>query len=81
MYLDKNAVLLSNHPNKEKISEFISKCTSTAEESQLSNLFDWKSNSCWTSENPNGVVRNQFLYIIFEYLAIVLICFNFPALH
>ncbi|XP_060835591.1 E3 ubiquitin-protein ligase HERC2 isoform X3 [Rhopalosiphum padi] len=52
---DKNTIILSNHPNKEQISEFITKCTSSAEENLLPNLFDWKSDSRWTSENPKGV--------------------------
>lgn len=55
--LDKNTKTLSSHPSKEHISEFITKCTSTAEESLLPNLFDWNSDSCWTSENPKGIVR------------------------
>jgi len=52
--------ILSNYPNKEQISKFITKCTSSAEESLLINLFDWKSDSRWTSENPKGVVRNKY---------------------
>lgn len=54
---NKNAILLSNYPNKEQISEFITKCTSSAEENLLPNLFDWKSDSHWISENAKGVVR------------------------
>jgi len=60
-FSDKNTILISNHPNKERISEFITKCTSSAEESLLTNLFDWKSDSRWTSENPKGVVRKKHL--------------------
>uniref|UniRef100_A0A2H8TU70 HECT-type E3 ubiquitin transferase n=1 Tax=Melanaphis sacchari TaxID=742174 RepID=A0A2H8TU70_9HEMI len=52
---DKNTIILSNYPNREQISEFITKCTSSAEEKLLPNLFDWKSDSRWTSENPKGV--------------------------
>lgn len=58
-FSDKNTKILSNHPNKEQISKFITKCTSSAEESLLINLFDWKSDSRWTSENPKGVVSNK----------------------
>lgn len=54
---NKNAIMLSNYPNKEEISEFITKCTSSAEENLLVNLFDWKSDSHWISENSKGVVR------------------------
>lgn len=59
-FSDKNNIILSNHPNKEQISEFITSCTSTAEENLLPNLFDWKSDSLWTSESSFGVVRQRF---------------------
>lgn len=39
------------------MSEFISKCTSTAIESVLPNLFDWNSDNYWTSEVANGNVN------------------------
>lgn len=61
-----NTLTLSNHPNKDSISEFISKCTSSAEESLLPNLFDWKSNSCWISKSLKKFVRiqNDFLALV-----------------
>lgn len=52
-----NVIILSNYPNNEQISEFVIKCTSTADEYLLPNLFDWKSDSSWISENSKGVVR------------------------
>jgi len=52
-------MILSNHPNKDTISEFITKCTSSAEENLLPNLFNWKSNGRWISESVKGIVRIQ----------------------
>lgn len=72
LFLDNSSIILSNHPNKEDISEFIIKCTSTAEENLLPNLFDWKSNSSWISEDPRGIVRTQ--NIIFFPTKIVIFC-------
>lgn len=72
-FLDNNSIILSNHPNKEDISEFIIKCTSTAEENLLPNLFDWKSNSSWISEDPRGIVRTQnIIFFLTNYIVIIL---------
>jgi len=55
--LSDNTIILSNHPIKEQMFEFITNCSSSAEENLLSNLYDFQSNSQWISENPKGVVR------------------------
>ncbi|XP_050428032.1 E3 ubiquitin-protein ligase HERC2 [Adelges cooleyi] len=59
----KSIPMFSNHPNKDQISDFIAKCTTSADENMIPNLFDWKSNNKWISENPKG-----FHWIHLEFL-------------
>lgn len=72
--LDRNTIL-SNYPEKEQMSEFMLKCTSTAVESVLPNLFDWKLDNYWISEVANGNVNLKYLI---EIILLIQIVYYFP---